>query len=206
VQFYSKYVKSVHFCLSLVKKEIMSLKDSNTKCDYLDFDYIVGVVLRLRKNPKQKLIADYITISLNTGLRCSDVLKLTWDDLKKETLFVKEQKTDKKKKIAINEAIHSIIEPDYTGSPFITQKGGVVTIWHLNRMLKKVFEKDVKSGLNISTHTLRKSFGRRVYKNNQETESSLIYLSELFNHSDLRTTRVYLGIRQEELNDIYLNL
>jgi integrase len=184
----------------------MSLKDSNTKCDYLDFDYIAGVVLRLRKNPKQKLIADYITISTNTGLRCSDVLKLTWEDLRKETHIVEETKTGKKKKIAFNENIHSIIEPEATGSPFISQKGNIVTIWHLNRMLKKVFEKDVKTGLNISTHTLRKSFGRRVYKNNNETEGSLIYLSELFNHSDLKTTRIYLGIRQEELNNIYLNL
>lgn len=184
----------------------MSLKDSNTKCDYLDFDYIAGVVLRLQKNPKQKLISDYITISTNTGLRCSDVLQLTWEDLRKETLIIKERKTGKKKTIAINQAIHNLIEPEYTGSPFISQKGNIVTIWHLNRLLKKVFEKDVNKGLNISTHTLRKSFGRRVYKNNNETEASLIYLSELFNHSDLRTTRVYLGIRQEELNDIYLNL
>lgn len=184
----------------------MSLKDSTTKCDYLDFDYIVGVVARLRKNPKQKLIANYITISSNTGLRCSDVLKLTWEDLRKDTLVVKEQKTDKKKTIAFNQAIHSIIQPEDTGSPFITQKGKVITTRHLNRLLQKVFEKDVKNGLNISTHTLRKSFGRRVYKNNNETEASLIYLSELFNHADLKTTRGYLGIRQEELNDIYLNL
>jgi integrase len=184
----------------------MSIKESNTKCDYLDFDYIAGVVLRLRKNPKQKLIADYITISVNTGLRCSDVLKLNWEDLKKPLLIIKEQKTDKKKTVAFNEAIHSIIDPEAKGSPFITQKGEIISNRHLNRLLQKVFEKDVNKGLNISTHTLRKSFGRRVYKNNNETEASLIYLSELFNHSDLRTTRTYLGIRQEELNNIYLNL
>ena len=58
----------------------------------------------------------------------------------------------------------------------------------------------------VSSHSLRKSFGRRVWSNDNESERSLIYLSELFNHSSSLTTRIYLGIRQEELNDIYLNL
>ena len=60
--------------------------------------------------------------------------------------------------------------------------------------------------LNISSHTLRKTFGRRVYNNNNESEKALIYLSEMFNHTSLAVTRLYLGIRQEELNEIYMNL
>jgi len=31
-------------------------------------------------------------------------------------------------------------------------------------------------------------------------------LSELFNHSTLSITRKYLGLRQEELNEVYLSL
>lgn len=71
--------------------------------------------------------------------------------------------------------------------------------------LKNVSIKESKKH-NISSHSLRKSFGRRVYENNNESEKSLIYLSELFNHTSLSVTRKYLGIRQEELNDIYMNL
>jgi len=184
----------------------MSLKDSTTTTDYLDFDYIAVVVLRLRRNPKNKLIADYITIASNTGLRCSDVLKLNWEELRNPSIHVKETKTGKKKKISINNAIHSIISPEDKGSPFITQKGDIISNRHLNRLLKKVFEKDVSKGLNVSTHTLRKSFGRRVYKMNNETEASLITLSEIFNHTSIKTTKIYLGIRQEEIDDVYLNL
>jgi site-specific recombinase XerD len=35
---------------------------------------------------------------------------------------------------------------------------------------------------------------------------ALIYLSEIFNHSSIAVTRRYLGIRQEQLKDIYMNL
>lgn len=184
----------------------MSLKGSTTKCDYLDFDYVNGVANRLRRNPKTKMIADYITIASNTGLRSSDVLKLTWEDLRKDKLPVTETKTNKKKVVRINENIHAIIKPEDTGSPFLTRQKTIIGIRQINNRLKEVFAGDVEKGLNISSHTLRKSFGRRVWKLNKETEASLIVLGEVFNHSSIKTTKIYLGIRQEEIDDIYMNL
>lgn len=184
----------------------MSLKGSTTQCDYLDFEYVQGVASRLHRNPKTKLIANYITIASNTGLRSGDILKLTWEDLKKDKLPVRETKTKKKKAVRINETIHAIVKDEYTGSPFLTRQNTVIGIRQVNNLLKKVFADDIKKGLNISSHTLRKSFGRRVYKLNNETEASLITLSEIFNHSSIKTTKIYLGIRQEEIDDVYMNL
>ncbi len=40
----------------------------------------------------------------------------------------------------------------------------------------------------------------------EKSERSLLYLSELLNHSSISTTRIYLGVRQQELNDIYMSL
>ena len=45
-----------------------------------------------------------------------------------------------------------------------------------------------------------------VWSNNNETDKALLYLSELFNHSSPAITKRYLGIRQEELDDIYMSL
>ena len=91
------------------------------------------------------------------------------------------------------------------GLIFLSQKNSVISTQQLNRLLKIVFASLLPTHC-ISTHSLRKTFGRRVYENNGETEKALMYLSDLFNHSTIKETRKYLGIRQEELDDIYLNL
>jgi len=183
----------------------MSLKDSNTTADYIDFDKATATAIKLIKSNRNQNIGLYIIIAINTGLRCGDILQLTYEQLKAESLTIIEDKTGKKKIIAINDAIRAVVKSSDTGSPFLTQKGGVITIQHLNRVLKEVFAKEAKI-LNISTHSCRKAFGRRVYINNNESEKALVYLMDLFNHSSLTMTKKYLGIRQEELNNIYLNL
>lgn len=184
----------------------MSLKDSKTKSDYLDFDRTMNKANEMLKNEATRVIGAYIIIACNSGLRVGDVLKLTFEQLRQDTITIIETKTNKEKTIAINEKIKELVNKigkDKTGSPFITQKGSIITVQHLNVMLKKLLK---EKGLNVSSHSMRKTFGRRVYFNNNESEKALIYLMELLNHSTIKVTRTYLGIRQEELNNIYLSL
>ena len=65
----------------------------------------------------------------------------------------------------------------------------------------------IKYGLKIehfSTHSMRKTFGRKVVETaGENSELALIKLSELFNHADIQTTRRYLGLRTEELLETY---
>jgi site-specific recombinase XerD len=83
-----------------------------------------------------------------------------------------------------------------------------MSIQYVNRRLKEIVGKYkiVKNPLMIKSHSLRKSFGRRVFENNDNSEKSLILLSEMFNHSNIKTTKVYLGIRDKEIFDVYDNL
>ena len=180
-----------------------------TKSDYINFDKCLNTGRKLINSDKQSVIGLYIIVSIHTGLRISDVLRLKWSDLMKEDLVIKEKKTKKLRTIKINSTVHSVLskfnlngEDDFI---FKSQKGSVFSIQQINRVLKEIFRTESKH-LNISSHSLRKSFGRRVYENNNESEKSLVYLSELFNHTSLSITRKYLGIRQEELNDIYMSL
>jgi integrase len=184
----------------------MSLFGLVTTADYLDFEKTMYKATKMLSNEKTKVVGSYIIIAINTGLRCSDVLKLTYEDLKKDTITLVEGKTNKHRTIAINDKIKELVHKfgkDKTGSPFITQKGTIITIQHLNVMLKMLLKEKC---LNVSSHSMRKTFGRRVYFNNNESEKALLYLMDLYNHSSLMMTKKYLGIRQEELNNIYLSL
>ena len=91
------------------------------------------------------------------------------------------------------------------GEVFKSQKNVVISTQHLNTLLKDAFINLLPTHC-ISSHSLRKTFGRRIYENHNRSEEALIYLSELFNHSSSSTTRTYLGIKKEELNNIYLSL
>jgi integrase len=184
----------------------MSIKGTTTTSDYLDFEKMMYKSKNLLQNPKTSIYGSYIIIATNTGLRGGDLLKLTFEDLRNEKLTIIEGKTKKTKTIAINENIKELVNKygkGKTGSPFITQKKGVVSIQHLNVQLKKLIK---EKGLKISSHSMRKTFGRRVYFQNNESEKALMYLMDLFNHSSMAITKKYLGIRQEELDNIYLNL
>ena len=183
----------------------MSALGTITTSDYIQFDRATTVGEKLLKDEKLKTLGLYIIVSINTGLRISDVLSLKGENFKADTIKLIEKKTNKNREIKINENIKKAIK-QYgiltDGYLFISQKNTVYSIQSVNRLLKSVFKKEAKT-LNISTHSMRKSFGRKVYEVQGETERALNYLSELFNHTSLSVTRRYLGIRQEELNNIY---
>ncbi len=192
----------------------MSLKKSTTTCDYLEFDKTLNMSMKILKNEKNYKIAFLIIVGINSGLRISDILGLHHRDLSGDSLQLVEKKTKKPRTIDLNENIknayklycnrlkHNFSQDD---SLFISQKHEVFSIRSVNRELKRILG-DSNRKLKISSHSLRKTFGRRVFLNNNESEKSLIFLSAMFNHSDVSTTRLYLGIRQEELREIYLNL
>lgn len=51
---------------------------------------------------------------------------------------------------------------------------------------------------------MRKTFGRKVVDSAwNDSEMALIKLSEIFNHSSPSITRRYLGLRQEEIGEVY---
>lgn len=54
----------------------------------------------------------------------------------------------------------------------------------------------------IGTHTLRKTFGYHAYKNGVD----LSLLMRIFNHSSQAVTLRYIGITQDQIDDVYINL
>lgn len=172
---------------------------------YLDFDKAQGKGMRLIRSGENPTFGLLIVCGVNLGLRISDLLELTFGELNQSEIDIKEKKTGKERTLSINEniqqALHYFSDENKNFKAFRSRKGTTYSTQHVNRLMKQYFE-----GKHISSHSLRKTFGRRVYDNNGKSEDALMYLSELFNHTTMSLTRKYLGIRQQELRDIYMNL
>lgn len=197
--------------VDIIKTLNMSLQGSITTADFLDFDTTMSKAKKNLKSEKEYKIAFLTILGLNLGLRISDLLQLKHKDLLGDELVLTEKKTKKRRILRVNDNVKAAYtvficrlkaysEDDYL---FLSQKKTVYTIKHVNRLLKQHYG---IRGKRISSHSLRKSFGRRVWENDHYSERALIMLSRLFNHTNIATTKIYLGIQQQELNDIYTNL
>jgi integrase len=123
-----------------------------------------------------------------------------------------EQKTGKKRTIRINSEFQKHVRDCYNAlgiediseKCFLSRKGTVFSIQRINTRLKEIKARYSVKIDHISTHSLRKTFGRKVVDlAGENSEMALIKLSELFNHSGPQVTRRYLGLRQEELMEVY---
>jgi integrase len=195
-----------------------SQKGERFTADYIEYEKAMLKGNELLWSEKQMIIGFYIIFSINSGLRVSDVLSRKHSELLNirsgDYLNVTEKKTKKFREIQINSKIveaYQYLVKRLKGSDsfnpddyiFKSAKGTVYAIPSLNTILKEVFKGYAE---HVSTHSLRKSFGRHVYEINGRSEDCLIKLSELFQHSSMAITRLYLGIRKEELGNIYMNL
>ena len=190
----------------------MSLKYSTTTADYLVWSDAMNLIRKLAKDGNYKMSL-LIALGCFTGLRISDILALTWEQiLNTEEFTITEKKTGKKRVLRLNPQLqqhiqecHEHIQP-LKDTPYIlvSQKGTVFTIQRINVILKEIKKKYRLKVKNFSCHSLRKTFGRQVYNmNSDNSELALVKLMELFNHSSVAITKRYLGLRQEEILETY---
>ena len=189
----------------------MSVKNTNTTADYMKWDCAMSLIHKLYRDGDY-LMSLFIGCGCFFGLRCSDLRQLTWAMLNNDTFTLIEKKTSKKRTIRINHNFAKHIADckaalkvkDDNGFCFISQKGSVISIQRINVRLKELKWKYRLNIEHFSTHTLRKTFGRKVVEMaGENAEMALIKLSELYNHSNVAITRRYLGLRQQELLECY---
>lgn len=183
----------------------------------IDWNTMLGLTQRLRKD---KHYRDYlfITVGCYFGLRIGDLLRLRWDEvLDRDEVILKEEKTGKVRKITIHPRVAEALDFcsnelkskgrfDADAFVFSNRWGDPVTISYVNKRLKILFKNYHVNVKNPSSHTLRKTFGKRVYESDNKSERALVYLSEIFSHSSIAITRRYIGITQEQIANVYLQL
>jgi integrase len=195
----------------------MALSGQKTKADYIEWEKIQNLIHKLERDGDFKF-ALLISIGSYTGLRISDILNLRWSNLlEKDLLEVVEKKTGKFRRIKINPHLKEIIERISISCNFVNidefvflNKFGSSTIstQYINRRFKDIAKKYkiCKNPNSFKSHSLRKSFGRRVFEFHDNSDKSLILLSEMFNHSNIKTTKIYIGVRESEIFDAYSNI
>ena len=193
----------------------MSLKHQYTTADYIPWDEAMNLVRKLYRDGNYRMSL-LIGCGCFFGLRFSDLKTLRWEQLLNNDSFaIYEQKTGKRREVKINKGFQRHIQDchdalhikDNTEPCFLNRFGSVLTVQMVNRHFKNIKIKYHIKVKNFSTHSLRKTFGRRVVEMaGADAEMALIRLSELYNHSSVQVSRRYLGLRQEELGEVYDSL
>lgn len=169
----------------------------------------------IKKVLRGSKLRDYVlfTLGINSGLRVSDLLKLNVSDVLdekgrvKDRITIRERKTGKAKAFPFSDTVikalkEYILDTHPQMALFPSRKGGgPITRQQAYRIIndaaKLVGIKD-----KIGTHTLRKTFGYHAYIAGVDVTR----IQSLLNHSSPKETLRYIGITQDELDDVYLNL
>lgn len=190
----------------------MSLKNSHTAADYVEWNEAMNLIRRLYRDRDYRMSL-FIGCGCFFGLRVSDIKSLTWKMILDADRFeLREKKTQKRRLIKINSDFQNHIRMCYEALGirnkdefcFLSKKKVVYSTQRINVLLKEIKIKYHLKVQNFSCHSLRKAFGRRVFETSgEQAQMALVKLSELFNHSSVQITKIYLGLRQDELMETY---
>jgi integrase len=156
-----------------------------------------------------------IVLGIHTALRISDLLRLKWDDVYnfessrvRTNICLTEKKTKKPKIIALNKSVISALimlaaEKAEKGHFLIEnpQTGKAISRIQAYRIIRAAAEALTFQN-RVSCHSLRKTFGYHAWKRG----ASPTVIMEIYNHCSLAVTRRYLGVTQDDKNEVYLSL
>lgn len=166
------------------------------------------------------------TLSCNLARRVGDMLSLRWDnffdpgtgDFRQDIKEIVEDKTDKLANPRINSACRNVIklyiektgcdvaENHYENPVFLqlsgTHKGKVLSDSGYLKSLKKA-AKAVGIRYNVGTHSTRKTFGMLSRMLHPGDYDSMELLQTIYNHSDTKTTKHYIGLTKKKIDKYY---
>ena len=160
----------------------------------------------IKKLLKQQSLRDYclFVLGINSGLRISDLLKLRISDVAekgkvKDRIRLRENKTNKFKDFPISDNAKSAIREYLKSRQYSENEPLFISRKNKGFLLR---QRAYKIKEKIGTHTLRKPFGYHAYNNGYD----IAIIQKLFNHSSPSVTLRYIGITQDEMDDVYLSL
>ena len=154
-----------------------------------------------------KQIALILTVTGNCGLRIGDCLKLTGNSFVREgsdyKYNIKEEKTKKSRSFIIPKEIYFLIA-DYAACKGIGANERIFdyTERNIQKKLRQIADYLGDEYKDISTHSFRKCAAMRIYRN---SGNNIELTRKYLNHSSIAVTQKYLGVLDDEVNNVIRN-
>jgi len=156
----------------------------------------------LRGNP---IMAAALTAEANLGMRIGDILNLRLSDIVcdggRYRLNVTEEKTGKRRTFTVPPTLYQFF-CDHCREQNIAPNERMfpISVRGVQNHLKKVCDK--LGYTNISTHSFRKWYATDIYNSSGH---DIILVQQLLQHSSPMTTRRYIGISEEKVEQAIAN-
>lgn len=186
--------KGIRIPIDLDDLKVGSTKGNRTSLNKLELKRLADYYFSGFIKPSHKLVSGYFLFGCLTGLRISDIQKLTRLDLANNEISFVSQKTKTDQVISLNMKAREIVnhEPEL----FVTK----LTDQYMNRELKEIF-KFLGINKKITFHVSRHTFATSFLKMGGQVEK----LQLLLGHSSIKQTMVYVHIVNTEANkEIFL--
>ena len=177
----------------------------------IDLKNIKSIKKLLADQPRNRLL---FTMGVNSGLRVQDILALKVSDVKYckigDRVCLREKKTGKENVFIMNLEIKTALDEHLATSRlkdhhflFKSRKGRnyPLTTYAVTMMVQRWCDEINLAG-NYGAHTLRKTW---CYHQRKAFGVSWEVLAKRLNHSSPSITRRYLGVQEEEVEEILLN-
>ena len=171
------------------------------------FNRIITILYNGEKDIKpNKEMALILTVTGNSGLRIGDCLQLKLNSFIREgndyRFNIYEEKTDKQRTTLIPGEIYELIKSYALMMNRTDKKVFKYTVRSIQLKLREICDYLGDDYADVSTHSFRKHAGMTVYR----LSGNDIELTRKFlNHSSVNVTQKYLGVNEEEINDLLKN-
>jgi len=178
----------------LVKNPFLKVSSINTidsEREYLTFDELEKIAKTDCENLELKRA---FLFSCYTGLRWSDIAKLTWGDIKNNTIRFRPQKTDEKfLYIPLNLTAKRLLGEQ------VDSRNNIFNIKYSAYENKKLQQWIKDSGIkkHITFHCARHTFATLALTNGAD----LYVIQKLLGHSEIKTTAIYTKIIDEKKSE-----
>jgi integrase len=188
-----------------------------TTADHIKWDEAVSLIHTLEREGNYRMCL-LVTFGCFFGLRIGEILSIRWCDIVNRDSFLIQieksgrRKTPKNRTIEIIPDVRALIGRLYSKfdvkAPndlvFLNPKTGkAYIVQNINKRLKVIGRKYKLSVNHLSSHSLRKTFGRKYAEDNGYSDESILRLCEVFQHQKISDTRRYLGITADEIKSVY---